>query len=272
MYQFSPQSPEDISARALVLSLLATVNSEARPIAQLAEAGKLFGIEPSALRVAMTRMAKAGLVESVERGVYTAGPKARALSRRAREWQNVEERTVAWDGGWWAALTHHLGRTDRKQLRARERALALSGYRETGEQVWVRPANLAAPIEAHRDALIEIGADAEIRLLEVTAFSPGDAAWRSLWSAQSLAANYGEAMHAMAASLSRLPDLATADAARETLLIGQAVIRLINFDPLLPPELGDQKRFHEMVRDMKRYNTAGQACWARYFRETAGEA
>lgn len=272
MYQFRPLAPEDVSARALVLSLLATVNSAAQPIARLAEAGKLFDIDPTALRVAVTRMAKDGLVESVERGVYTAGPKARALSRRAREWQTVEERTTPWNGDWLVALTHHLGRTDRKQLRARERALALSGYRQTGEQTWVRPANLAQPLDDHREALIEIGADQDIRLLEVSASSPDDRDWRGLWSADALATGYSDARHAMAASLSRLPGLETADAARETLLIGQAVIRLINFDPLLPPELGDQRGFHEMVRDMKRYNTAGQACWARYFSERPGEA
>lgn len=269
MYYFRPQKPEEISARALVLSLLATVNSNAQPISQLAEAGKLFGIEPATLRVAVTRMTKAGLVESPERGFYVAGPKTRALNQRARQWQTVETRTTAWSGNWWMALTHHLGRTDRPQLRARERALALSGYRETGEAVWVRPANLALTLDAHRSALIELGADTGIRLLDLSETAPEDAGWPALWETETLEATYREAINAMDESLARLPSLPAPDAARETLLIGQAVIRLINFDPLLPPELASQSLFLEMVEGMKRYNKVGRACWRTYFDETA---
>ncbi len=267
MYYFRPQAPEDISARALVLSLLATVNSAAQPIARLVDAGRLFGIEPATLRVAVTRMTQAGLVESPERGVYVAGPKARGLNRRAREWQGVAKRIRPWTGDWLVALTHHLGRTDRKQLRARERALALSGYRETEEAFWVRPANLAQEVQDHRTDLIDIGADPAIRILKVTATAPDASGWPSLWSTEELERSYATAIDAMSASLARLPNLSAADAARESLLIGQAVIRLINFDPLLPPELGNQAYFLEMVEAMKRYNEAGRACWNAYYAE-----
>jgi phenylacetic acid degradation operon negative regulatory protein len=261
MYQFRPQTAEEMTARSLVLSLLATVDSDTQPISRLVEAAALFGMEASTMRVAVTRMTKSGLVESPERGVYTAGPKARALSRRAREWQTVEARTR----DWLIVLAHHLGRTDRKQLRARERALALSGYRETHEAIWIRPANLALPLGAHRQSLVDIGADDAIRLLQAADTEPASTDWPSLWSTDALAESYTDAMSAMAASLARLPNLPGPDAARETLLIGQAVIRLINFDPLLPPELGKEALFLEMVETMKRYNEAGQACWSTYF-------
>jgi phenylacetic acid degradation operon negative regulatory protein len=68
----------------------------------------------------------------------------------------------------------------------------------------------------------------------------------------------------MTESLARLPGLSAADAARETLLIGQAAIRAINFDPLLPPELGNQQRFLEMAATMRAYSKAGIACWQAY--------
>ena len=78
------------------------------------------------------------------------------------------EQALAWDGGWLIALTHDLGRTDRKQLRARERALALFGYREAGGAMWVRPANLAGALDDHRAELTGIGADEDITLLKVS--------------------------------------------------------------------------------------------------------
>ncbi|HAY06855.1 MAG TPA: hypothetical protein PKV67_10740, partial [Hyphomonas sp.] len=80
-----------------------------------------------------------------------------------------------------------------------------------------------------------------------------------------LAHAYATALAAMDASLARLPRLGKDEAARETLLTGQAVIRLINFDPLLPPELGPQTEFFRMVDAMRAYNDVGQKCWRDYY-------
>ncbi len=267
MYHFQPLAPADVSARALVLSLLSSTGAKTdTSIARLVHAAALFGIEAPTLRVAVTRLLKDGLVESPDRGVYRPGPKARGLTRRVQDWQNVRARLAPWKGDWLVALTHNLGRTDRKQVRARERALALSGYREAGAALWVRPANLARALDDHRADLIDIGADEAISLMNVTATAmPAAPGWPDLWSAGDLAASYAAAMHAMRESLACLPALGADAAARETLLIGQAVIRQINFDPLLPPELGDQRAFLEMVDGMRAYNRTGQKCWRDYY-------
>ena len=262
MYYFALPSTNDISARALVLSLLASINVSEQSIGRLIHAGSLFWIEPATMRVAVTRLMQSGHLESPERGVYAPGPKALALTRRAQQWKVAEALTVDWDGSWLIALTRHLGRTDRKQLRARERALALSGYRETPEGFWVRPGNLARDLGDHRSDLIAIGADADIHLHRASETAPdGRSQWAALWPDGPLKASYDAAISAMSDSLDRLPQLDAASGARETLIIGQAVIRAINFDPLLPSELGDEAAFRQMVETMKRYNEAGNACW-----------
>lgn len=266
MYYFNPPAPDSVSPRALVLSLLSGTDAAPQSIARLIQAAALFGIEAATLRVAVTRLLKDDLLESPERGVYLPGPKARGLTRRVQDWQNVRARLAPWDGDWIVALTHHLGRTDRKQLRARERALALSGYREAGAALWVRPANLARKLEDHRADLIEIGADDTLQLLRVSDTAMAEApGWPALWSPDDLARAYGEAIAAMQTSLARLPGQPADAAARETLLIGQAVIRQINFDPLLPPELGPQADFFRMVDGMRAYNEVGQRCWREYY-------
>lgn len=266
MYYFEPLAPEDVSARALVLSLMSSTEAGPQTIARLISAAALFNVEPATLRVAVTRLIKEGLLESPERGVYTPGPKARTLTRRLQQWQQVQSRMVDWNGDWMVALTHTLGRTDRKQLRARERALALSGYREAEGALWVRPANLAGTLEAQRVDLVSVGADEGIALLRVLETAmPAGPDWAALWPPDALARTYQAALAAMEASLGRLSGLSKAEAARETLLVGQAVIRLINFDPLLPPELGPQAEFLRMVEAMRRYNEAGQACWRAYY-------
>ena len=266
MYYFEPLAPEDVSPRALVLSLMSSAFTEPQSIGRLIDAAALFGIEAATLRVAVTRLMKDGLLESPDRGVYRPGPKSRALTRRVQGWQHVAGRIVPWNGDWLVALTHHLGRSDRRQLRARERALALSGYRPAEASLWVRPANLARTLDDHRADLTEIGADEDLILMQADGISMAQAPdWPALWSREALAQSYERAIAAMADSLARLPGLSADAAARETLLIGQAVIRTINFDPLLPPELADQGEFLRMVERMRAYNEAGRRCWAIYY-------
>ena len=265
MYYFKPLAPEDVSARALVLSLISGAEAGPQTIARLISAAALFGIEASTLRVAVTRLIKEGLLESPDRGRYMPGPKAKALTRRLQDWQNVHSKLTAWNGDWLIALTHPLGRTDRKQLRARERALTLFGYREAETAFWVRPANLARDLEAHRMDLVDIGADAAITLIRASSLAmPRPPDWPALWSPGQLAENYAAAIRTMQDSLARLPGKRADDAAREALLIGQAVLRLINLDPLLPRELGNQADFFRMVDQMRAYNEAGQKCWSDY--------
>lgn len=269
MYYFKPLDPKEVTPRALVLSLMSSAFMAPQSIGRLINAAALFDIEPATLRVAVTRLLKEGLLESPDRGVYQPGPKSRALTRRVQGWKDVASRVVPWNGDWLVALTAHLGRTDRKQLRARERALALSGYKETEAGFWVRPANLSRTLDDHRADLIGIGADEAISLLRVSDTSmPDSEAWDTLWSSEDLARTYAEATEAMTESLKRLPGLPRDIAARETLLIGQAVIRTINFDPLLPPELAHQDAFLRMVDTMVRYNETGRKCWQAYYAAT----
>ena len=53
------------------------------------------------------------------------------------------------------------------------------------------------------------------------------------------------------------------EAARETLLLGQSVIRTINTDPLLPAEMVDAALRAEMIAAMQRYDTIGKGFWAK---------
>ncbi|MEQ9314816.1 MAG: hypothetical protein RLN72_03130, partial [Henriciella sp.] len=236
-----------------------------QPIGNLVNAGALFDIEPVTIRVAATRLVKADLLESPDRGMYAPGPKAKALTRRLQQWRDVPGRLSDWSGSWLVCLTHHLGRADRRKVRDRERALMLHGYRETPEGIWVRPANISRPLDTLHQNLVSIGADKDIMLLEANRFADGlEEEWAHLWSPDELSASYKAAIADMTQSLPRLETLPRADAARESLLIGQAVIRTINFDPLLPTELADQALFLRMVETMRHYNDVGKACWRDY--------
>lgn len=270
MYQFEVLTPEAMSARSLALSLLSTTGVRQQSMDKFLQAGTLFGIEPVAMRVAITRLVKEGLLENVERGVYRAGAKAKALTEKLQNWQQVKSQIGPWDGDWLIVLVQHIGRSDRKRLRARERAMRLNGYSETGTGLWVRPANLVSSIAAHRDDLVSVGLDEIAIIVRASQIAPDrDAKWLSLWSSSELENSYQATIDAITGSKSRLDELSIAEAAKETLLIGQSVIQVINFDPLLPEEIAPAALFDTMLNCMVEYNEIGIARWRSYWAETA---
>lgn len=262
MYHFKLLTIDDISPRTLVLSLLNSIDTDTQTIGELVQAAKAFDIDATALRVAVTRLVKDGYLENPERGVYSGGQKAEPLTRQIRNWQTAPDVMINWDGGWLIHLTHHLGRTNRKQLRQHDRAFSMFGYREAETGLWVRPANLATPLDQHRLRLTDLGADAGmISFRTDKPLLPAAQDWAALWDVDALKACYREAISVMDASLDGLSALSVQDKARETFLVGQSVIRAINLDPLLPSELGDQTGFRQMVQKMRAYNKKGRAAW-----------
>jgi phenylacetic acid degradation operon negative regulatory protein len=249
------------SARALALGFLSTARSEMR-VADLVRRADVVGLDGAAMRVALGRLCREGVVQQVERGLYAIGPAGAALDRRARGWADAASRVRDWNGRWVIVLADHLGRSDRRLVRRRERALTLFGFVATAAGAWVRPDNLAAPLADLVAQLQAIGLDADaVTLGDAVALE--DAAWRALWPVAAIETGYRFWIGEMEASLERIDMLATDAAARETLLLGQSVIRAINRDPLLPGALIDTALRDDMVAAMRRYDVAGKACWAK---------
>ncbi len=262
--RFEPISAEDVSARTLVLSLMSVRGRRTQALTYLTRAGGLFGMEPSAIRMAVTRLVKDGLLESVERGIYATGAKAAALTAEISEWRTAPDRTRPWQGGWVGVMTNHLGRTDRKDLRARMRALRLYGFAQAETGLWIRPDNLRLSLADLRAALMRIGLQEDALLVTIAETAlPAGKDWRDLWSTDELKARYDSAIAAMQKSCKSAAGLAPDAAAKETLLVGQSVIRTINLDPLLPEEIGDATLFRQMVSEMEDYDRFGRTCWDR---------
>ncbi|WP_430402170.1 hypothetical protein [Hyphomonas sp.] len=262
--RFKPTAAEDVSARTLVLSLMSVPGRRPQTLAYLSRAGSLFGMEPTAIRMAVTRLVKEGLLESVDRGVYATGPKAAAFTAEISDWRGAPARTRPWTGGWIGVITNHLGRTDRKDLRARMRALRLYGFAQAEAGLWVRPDNLRQSLTQLRAALLRIGLQEDALLVAISETAmPAGVNWRNLWSTDDLKATYEGAIAAMRASRKAAASLPPDAAARETLLVGQSVIRTINLDPLLPDDIGDADLFRQMVIEMDAYDAFGRSCWER---------
>ncbi len=251
--------------KRLILSLLSAPSLETIEVGHLVQWGQLFGIEASATRVAVGRLVKQGFITAVERGTYTIGPQGSLIARTASHWSQLEDRVGTWAGGWIVVHTSHLGRVNKTALRTRERAFRLNGFAELVPGLWCRPDNLVQTLDVTRHQMISLGLEAEAIVMQVGAF-PGveSEQLHALWPRQQLEAGYREYIAAMSASEKRIQRMGTPEAARETFLVGEAVIRRINADPLLPAQMVDTRARHKLVARMVSYNRLGRSVWEKF--------
>lgn len=248
--------------KRLILSLLSAPGLATIEVGHLIQWAQLFSIDPAATRVAVGRLVKQGFITALGRGSYAIGPHGRQMAQTASHWIDAEDRVGAWNEGWLVVHTSHLGRTNKTALRARERAFRLNGFAELVSGLWCRPDNLVQTVNQTRGTLVELGLESEAVVMRVSDI-PGMDSSRlfRLWPRDQLEAGYRETIEAMRNSVQRLDGMTQNEAARETFLVGEAVIRRINEDPLLPDQMVAADARREMIRQMVKYNQIGRTAW-----------
>jgi phenylacetic acid degradation operon negative regulatory protein len=249
--------------KSLILDLLSTVRGQAMPVRALVAAGEVFAISSESMRVALARLLRRGTIERNERGQYRIAPAAQAIERHVGGWTRAEERVAAWRPGSWIAVhTAGLQRSDRTQVRRRQRTLQFLGVRELSEHLWVRPNNLKGGVEAARAELFSLGLEREAPVFELTHLEPGiEARARALWDTTALRRQYTSLRAALERSSARLSQLAPAAAMAESFLLGGQVLRQIVLDPLLPEPMIPVAERRALSESMRRYDQLGRACW-----------
>lgn len=248
--------------RQLILRLLLGAGGAPLTAREAVRACALFGIPANGVRVALARLAAAGLVEPVERGAYRLGRRASTLAADVAAWRDVNARTRDWSGEWIAVHVGALGRSDRVALRARGRALGLLGLRELDRGLHLRPDNLAGGVAAARERLTRLGLEADAAVFRASAFDAGrERHARSLWDGRALGRGYRSTRARLERWLTRVHRLHPDDAARESFLLGDEAIRQLVFDPLLPRPLVDEEARAAFVEAVIRFDAAGQAIW-----------
>lgn len=259
-----PSVPDDgeVSARTVILDLLATGHGAAFSAADFVRAGTAFGLGPISMRTAITRLKAETRLVQEGRGSYRVGPAAEPLQRRIRGWRSVLERRTCWDGAWLLALAGPAERADRTIWRHTVKALGFEGFVEAETNVWARPANLAGGAEAMRQRLAELGYASSLLLVTAWDF---DAVRRErlpgLWDGPALAGGHTELRIALQRSRDRLARAEPATAAAETLRLGRRAVRRIVLDPLLPDSFGTAEALRALVAAMEVYDGFGKAVW-----------
>ncbi|WP_191242466.1 PaaX family transcriptional regulator C-terminal domain-containing protein [Amycolatopsis deserti] len=204
-----------VSARSAVLTTLLALHPPRLTAAELVANMERLGFTETATRAALSRMvARGDLVRDA-----TAYTLSERLLERQREVDAVHHpQTREWRGSWEMAIVTTAGRSaaDRAALRTQLQSLRVAELREG---VWTRPANL---LRGWPEELTAISECFEARPLGDPAALAAD-----LWDLESWAA-HGHRL------LKALPG--TSDPADRFTLVA-AMVRHLQSDPLLPPEL-----------------------------------
>jgi len=251
------------TAKSLILELLSTTGRTPVSVRSLLGAARLFDIEDNALRVALARLRRGGLVESDARGRYRLGPGAVAVNRRTVSWRRVEQRVRPWDGAWVGVHLAGLRGTKAGQRKRHAQALRLLGLRELDAGLFLRPDNLVDGVGGTREQLHSLGLDVRAPVFALSELdAETDAAARGLWDRDELRARYVNTRERLRESARRLPELPVADAMRESYRIGGEGLRAIVLDPLLPEPIGPVAERRKLVAVMSEYDALGRKCWA----------
>lgn len=253
----------DLTARTLILDLLTTVRRGAMPVKALVEAGGLFGFAENNVRVSLSKLYAENRVARDARGRYRLASASAALSKQLRDWRSSDERVRVWRGEWIAV--HSLRRGRAAGRRRRERALAVLGLRELEPGFALRPDNLRGGVAELRRDFVVIGGDESsdarvygIRDLDQTS----DLQARSLWDATALAQSYRDSIAQLEASRDRIARLEPEAAMVEAFVVGGAVVRRLQLDPLLPAEILDPAPRRALVSATRAYDELGRSLWA----------
>lgn len=252
----------------LILNLLLAADHNTLSSREAVGSCKLFGIRENNVRVALVRLSAAGLVEAASRGSYRLGPKAEALAKDIAQWRTAEQKVCEWRGQWLVVSAGGLSRSDRVAMRARERALAMSGFQLLDSHLHVRPDNLQGSAEQARERLYQLGLDASAPVFSAQGLdSAREQAARQLWNGEQLTQRYRQTRQQLQSWLERADDLDLETAARECFLLGNEAIRQLVYDPLLPEPLvdvGERRAFTEAVRH---YDDVGRGIWQRLLQQ-----
>lgn len=258
-----PAGPPLPSARQLLLRLLIAVDE--LDAAEAVRACALFDISTNSARVALNRLVVAGLIENTGRGAYRLGPAGRALASEVGAWRDTEMRLRPWDGGWVAVMTSGVKRSDRRAVRAHERAFAMVGLRQLDDGLFVRPDNLVGGVAATRERLQTLGLDRATPVFAAAEFDEGRAARAcQLWDTRSLERAYAQGREILEASMLRCRGIAPDVAARESYLLGDQAIREVIFDPMLPAPLVSAWERQAFIATVRRYDETGRHIWRNY--------
>jgi phenylacetic acid degradation operon negative regulatory protein len=215
-----PRAPTALTARSVLASALLGMDPPELPVAQLVRLTSLFGISENRARVALSRMVASGEATSDGSGRYRLA--GHLAARQSRQSASRAGATTPYSGEWWLAVVTTTGSA--AEVRgARRRTLSYGRLAELREGVWMRPSNLEVQLPDLLGGDVELmtarpqdAVALALRLWDLPAWS-----WRARGLLGDLQALTPDRPEALAPGFE----------------LSAAVLRHLQADPLLPPEL-----------------------------------
>ncbi len=252
-------SPRNVplTARSVLASVLLGTDPPWLPTALLVRTASLFGIEEGAVRTALSRMVAAGEAVSEDGGYRLAG---RLVVRQQRQEASRLAVVRPWDGTWELASVQGEARraaTDRSALRA---ALATMRLVELREGLWGRPDNLDQERSPEAAEVVD-----QWCLTWQGARPTTSPRIERLWDIAGWTEE-AEALRDRMAELLRPLVEGDVHPLAEGFVVSAAVLRLLQADPLLPPELLSRRWPGDALRtDYDVYDAAYRLTLRRWF-------
>lgn len=222
----------------------------------------LFGVSENSARVAMARLVAEGQLKSAGRGIYTLGKHAVFTGQDIQGWHNRLTATCAWHGHFYAVFTAHLGRSNRKQLQMREKALTLMGFREFEQGLFIRPANLSMGLMGVQEKLLAQGMEKNLIAFELLPSSPAQAKnMQKLWDIRRLEKHYVSHTKKLNNWMQGYSRMTLEKAARDAYLVGSQAIYEVRRDPLLPEQWIDAAARQQFFESVLRFDETGTRVW-----------
>ncbi len=240
-----------LTARSVLASALLGMEPPEAPVARLVRLAGLFAINENRARVALSRMVAAGEASTDGTGRYRL--EGDLLARKVRQSFSRSATFRRWKGQWTVVVATATAETAGERVR-RRRALAAARLAELREGVWLRPDNVDVDLPGWLDGdVVRLGGKLEE--------DPRALAGR-LWDLGAWAGGAG-------VLLTRLAATAPGDRAllAPGFVLSASVLRHLQADPLLPPELlPDQwpgRELRAVYDDWDRRYRRGLAAWQR---------
>lgn len=228
---------------------------------------KLFGITPNNARVTLARLTADNMVHVPQRGFYQLGQTAEPLAEALADWRDKEATICEWNQDWIGVFIGALGRTDRTGLRRRMRVLNLAGFEELEQGLFIRPNNLQGGVSALRTRLYSFGLEEKARVFSLGDLSDTEQKQAlELWDVDTLMASYQQDCDEMRDWLAGVDRLSVEEAARQSFVMGDAVLRRVAYDPMLPREMIDVALRAKRVEIMTEYDRVGKTFFYELYR------
>lgn len=218
-----------LTARSVIASTLLGVDPPRLPTRSLVRTAELLDINPGTTRVAVSRMVAAGELEPDGDGYRLASPAL--LGRAVRQAQSRHGITLDWDGTWSLVVVTADSRTATERTDLRN-ALTSLRHAELREGVWLRPDNLPDGILPAAESIVE----RQCRRFLTRPDEAAVALAERLWPLRAWATEAEELLARLDHVGEQISDDGP-DGLGAAFVLGAAVLRHLQADPLLPAEL-----------------------------------